>query len=65
MEVTRRINDLMTLAISQKDYLGQDFLRWFVTEQLEEVTTMENMLKIVQQAGERNLIMLEAYLIHD
>jgi len=55
----------MTLAISQKDYLGQDFLRWFVTEQLEEVTTMENMLKIVQQAGERNLIMLEAYLIHD
>ncbi|MEI8132305.1 MAG: ferritin [Leptolinea sp.] len=65
MEVTRRINDLMTLAISQKDYLGQDFLRWFVTEQLEEVSTMENLFKVVQQAGERNLIMLEAYLSHD
>jgi len=65
MEVTRRINDLMTLAISQKDYLGQDFLRWFVTEQLEEVTTMDNLLKIVQQAGERNLIMIEGYLSHE
>jgi bacterioferritin B len=64
LEVTRRINDLMTLAISQKDYLGQDFLRWFVTEQLEEVSTMDNMLKIVKQAGERNMIMLEAYLSH-
>jgi bacterioferritin B len=64
LEVTRRINDLMTLAVSQKDYLAQDFLRWFVTEQLEEVTTMDNMLKIVKQAGERNLIMLEAYLSH-
>jgi ferritin len=63
-EVTRRINDLMTLAIAQKDYLAQDFLRWFVTEQLEEISTMENLLKIVKQAGEKNLIMLEAYLSH-
>ncbi|MBP7228642.1 MAG: ferritin [Longilinea sp.] len=63
-EVTRRINALMDIAVEQKDYLGQDFLRWFVTEQLEEITTMENLLKIVQQAGERNLIMLEAYLSH-
>jgi ferritin len=63
-EVTRRINALMDIAVEKKDYLAQDFLRWFVTEQLEEVTTMENLLKIVQQAGERNLIMLEAYLSH-
>jgi ferritin len=65
LEVTRRINDLMSLAIAEKDYLGQDFLRWFVTEQLEEVSTMDNLLKVVKQAGERNLIMLEAYLSHE
>lgn len=65
MEVTRRINNLMTLAIEEKDYIGQDFLRWFVTEQLEEVSTMDNLLKVVKQAGERNLIMLEAYLSHE
>ena len=65
LEVTRRINALMALAIDQKDYLGQDFLRWFVTEQLEEVSTMENLLKVVKAAGERNIIMLEAYLSHE
>jgi bacterioferritin B len=65
MEVTRRINNLMTQAIAEKDYIGQDFLRWFVTEQLEEVSTMDNLLKVVKQAGERNLIMLEAYLSHE
>jgi bacterioferritin B len=65
LKVTERINHLMSLAVDQKDYLAQDFLRWFVNEQLEEVTTMENLLKIVQQAGERNLIMLEAYLSHE
>jgi ferritin len=64
-EVTRRINAMMDLAIAKKDHIGQDFLRWFVTEQLEEVSTMDNLLKIVRQAGERNLIMLEAYFSHD
>ncbi|HEX7555120.1 MAG TPA: ferritin [Leptolinea sp.] len=65
LEVTRRINNLMTMAIAEKDYIGQDALRWFVTEQLEEVNTMDNLLKVVRQAGERNLIMLEAYLSHE
>jgi bacterioferritin B len=65
MEVTNRINALMALAIDQKDYIAQDFLRWFVTEQLEEVSTMDNLLKVVRQAGDRNLIMLEAYLSHE
>jgi ferritin len=63
-EVTRRINNLMTLAIEQKDYIAQDFLRWFVTEQLEEVSTMDNLLRVVRTAGP-HLIMLEAYLSHE
>lgn len=64
MEVTRRINALMDQAIKENNHIAQDFLRWFVTEQLEEVSTMDNLLKVVHQAGERNLIMLEAYLSH-
>lgn len=64
LEVTRRINALMALAIEQKDYAAQDFLRWFVTEQIEEVQTMDNLLKVVKAAGERSLIVVEAYLVH-
>jgi bacterioferritin B len=65
IEVTNRCNALMAMAIAQKDYAAQDFLRWFVTEQIEEVKTMDNLLKVVKAAGERNLIMLEAYLSHE
>ncbi len=64
-EVTRRINALMDIAVQQKDYLAQDFLRWFVTEQLEEITTMETLLKVVQQAGSHNLFMIQGYLAHE
>jgi len=63
-EVTNRINAMMTLAIEQKDYAAQDFLRWFVTEQVEEMSTFDNLLKIVKAAGERSLIVVEAYLVH-
>jgi bacterioferritin B len=55
---------LMDIAVAQKDYMGQDMLRWFVTEQLEEVSSMDNLLKVVKLTGERNLIMVEAYLSH-
>ncbi len=64
LEVTRRINALMALAIDQKDYAAQDFLRWFVTEQVEEVSTMDTLLKVVKAAGDRSLIVVEAYLVH-
>jgi bacterioferritin B len=63
-DTTDRINNLMSMAIERKDYLAQDFLRWFVTEQLEEVSSMDTLLRIAQKAGERNLIMLEAYIAH-
>jgi ferritin len=64
IEVTNRINDLMTMAIEQKDYAAQEFLDWFVKEQVEEVATMQDLLQIVQQVGEHYLIMVEAYLSH-
>lgn len=63
-EVTRRINKLMDIARDEKDYLAQGFLQWFVDEQLEEISTMDNLLRVVKQAGQHNMIMLEAYISH-
>lgn len=64
LDITAAINRLMDLAIADKDYAAQEFLRWFVTEQVEEVKTVEDMLQIAQVSGERNVIMVEAYLAH-
>ena len=61
-EVTRQINALMAQAIAEDDYLAQDFLRWFVNEQLEEVTTMEALLTTIRRAGPNGLLLVEAYL---
>lgn len=63
-DVTKQITALMDLAQKQNDYLAQSFLQWFIDEQLEEVVTMDRLLSIIKQSGERNLLMVEAYLVH-
>ena len=63
VEVTSQINNLMAMAIDEKDYIAQDFLRWFVTEQLEEVSTMDELLSVIRRAGEDRLFYVEQYLV--
>jgi bacterioferritin B len=59
--VTRQINDLVALAESEKDYATRSFLQWFVDEQVEEVSSMDHLLRITTLAGE-NLLQLEQYV---
>jgi ferritin len=63
-EVTRQITSLMDMAVGQNDYLAQTFLQWFIDEQLEEVVKMDRLLGVIRRSGEKNLLMVEAYLVH-
>lgn len=63
LEVTGQINALMDMAKEQKDYLAQNFLNWFVNEQLEEVTTMDKYLTLVRKLG-NNIFYLENLITH-
>ena len=63
-DVTKKITALMDMAVKQNDYLAQSFLQWFIDEQLEEVVKMGRMLSVIRQSGEKNLLMVEAYLVH-
>jgi ferritin len=61
LKVTDQINNLVGLSVKENDYLTHQFLQWFVTEQLEEVSSMSDLLNIVQRAGD-NLFRVEEYL---
>jgi ferritin len=63
-DVTRQIGQLMDLAVQERDYLAQSFLQWFIDEQLEEVVKMDRLVSVIRQSGEKNLLMVEAYLVH-
>ena len=61
-KVTAQVNSLVHLAKGETDYLTDNFLQWFVQEQLEEVASMDALLRVVQRAGEGNLMRVEEYL---
>jgi ferritin len=62
LKVTEQINALVDLAIKENDHLSRQFLQWFVAEQLEEVSSMTDLLNVVKRAGEANLLLVEDYL---
>jgi ferritin len=61
-DVTGKIDQLMDLAVAEKDYASQDFLRWFVTEQVEEEATMSHLVLVAEQVEGRSPLMIENFL---
>lgn len=61
-KVSQQINAIVHIAKEESDYTTDTFLQWFVKEQLEEVSSMTDLLNIVQRAGEANLLRVEEYL---
>ena len=57
--VTRQINDLLGRAATERDYVAHDFLEWFAREQLEEVSSMDTLLKMIRRTGESGLMLVE------
>ncbi len=63
LEITRRIHDIVALAESEKDYATRSFMHWFVDEQVEEISTMTDILNWVKLAGD-NVLQAEALVRH-
>ncbi|MGH3493129.1 MAG: ferritin, partial [Sciscionella sp.] len=60
-EVTEEINALARTAREESDYQGEQFMQWFLAEQVEEVASMNTLLKIVERA-KGNLFHVENFL---
>ncbi len=60
--VTGLINDLMNLAIEEKDHATQIFLQWFVSEQVEEEASASAVVNRLKLAGDHGLFMVDKEL---
>jgi ferritin len=59
--VTEQINGLQALATEEGDFAARGFLDWFSTEQIEEVSTMDELLHTIQRAGDQ-LLLVEDFI---
>ena len=61
-QVTEQIKRLAVLARGEGDLVGEQFLAWFLKEQLEETSSMSDLLRTVERAAQTNILLAEAYL---
>jgi bacterioferritin B len=62
--VTDEIVALAKAARADSDYVGEQFLQWFLKEQVEEVSQMSTLLRVVERAGD-NLFHVEDFLARE
>jgi ferritin len=62
--VSGEIFALFELARATKDYRAEQFLQWFVKEQVEEVALMNDLLNVVERSKE-NLLLAEDYIARE
>jgi bacterioferritin B len=62
--VSEQINALAAVARNAGDYTSEQFMQWFIKEQVEEVATMGDLLRVAERAGE-DAAAIEEYLARE
>ncbi|MBA3529805.1 MAG: ferritin [Propionibacteriaceae bacterium] len=58
--VTTQINELTRIAREESDFASDQFMQWFIKEQVEEVATMHDLLAVVKRS--KDIEAIEDYL---
>jgi ferritin len=62
--VGEEIYSLFELARQTKDYRAEQFMQWFVKEQVEEVSLMTDLLNVVERSQD-NLLLVEDFIARE
>jgi ferritin len=52
-EVSDQINALAATARDERDFAAEQFVQWFIAEQIEEVATMSDLLAVAERSRDR------------
>ncbi len=52
-EVSEQINALAATARDERDFAAEQFMQWFIAEQIEEVATMSGLLAVAERSRDR------------
>jgi ferritin len=50
--VSGQISNVFSLARDEKDYLSEQFMQWFLKEQVEEEATMSDLLEVAERVSD-------------
>jgi ferritin len=62
--VTEQINGLAATARAESDYTSEQFIQWFIKEQIEEVATMSDLLRVAERSKD-DVMEIEDYIARE
>ncbi len=62
--VTQQIYELTKIAREESDFASEQFMQWFIKEQVEEVSTMSDLLTVVTRATD-DIEAIEEYVARE
>jgi len=57
--ISGSINDIVALAIVEKDFATHGWIQWFVTEQVEEEASVQTIIDKLKMLGEENMYLFD------
>lgn len=57
--ISASINDIVAVCIAEKDFTTQNWIQWFVTEQIEEEASVKAIIDKLKLVGKNNLYMFD------
>jgi len=57
--ITKSINDIVALVIKENDFATNNWIQWFVTEQMEEESNIQTILDKINLVGDKNLYLFD------
>ncbi|HSH51563.1 MAG TPA: ferritin-like domain-containing protein, partial [Bacteroidales bacterium] len=57
--ITGTINDIVALAIKENDFATHNWIQWFVTEQVEEESSVQDIIDKLTMLGEKNMYIFD------
>ena len=64
-EVTAQIERLFKAARDDGDFLGEQFVLWFLKEKVEEVSAMSTLVAVAERAGDTGLFQIEDFIARE
>lgn len=57
--ISKSINEIVGATMDEKDYTTHNWIQWFVTEQIEEESSVQTIIDKLNLVGDKNLYMFD------
>jgi len=57
--ITGTINDIVALAMKENDFATHNWIQWFVTEQIEEESSVQTIIDKLTMLGDKNMYIFD------